>query len=80
MIREMINAYIKEYQQSGWKFHTQYMGPILLNLSLLAVLIVVVGTVRTYYEVSNFELFLLVSINCVIVPIIMWYPIRKAGY
>jgi hypothetical protein len=80
MLRKLINNYIDEYQQSDWKFHTRYVGPILLNLSLLAVLIVVVGTARIYYEISNFELFLLVSINCVIIPIVMWYPIRKAGF
>ena len=80
MIQKLIDDYIKEYQQSDWGFHTRYMGPILLGLSQLAVLIVVVGTARIYFRVSYFEVFLLTLINCVIVPIVMWYPIRKAGF
>lgn len=79
MIWELIDDYKKEYQQSGWKFHTRFMGPLLLNLSLLAVLIVVVGIARSAFGISHFEVFLLVLINVVIIPIIMWYPIRKAG-
>ncbi|MDB2273718.1 MULTISPECIES: hypothetical protein [Halorubrum] len=80
MIQKLIDDYIKEYQQSDWEFHTRYMGPILLGLSQLAVLIVVVGTARIYFRASDFEVFLLILINCVIVPIVMWYPIRKAGF
>jgi len=80
MLRKLIDDYINEYQQSDWEFHTRFIGPLLLGLSQLAVLIVVVGIARTAFGVSDFEIFLLILINCVIVPIVMWYPIRKAGF
>jgi len=80
MIWELIEDYKKEYQQSGWKFHTRYKGPLLLNFSLLlVVLIVVVGIARSAFELSEVDVSLLVMITCVIGYIVLWYPVRKAG-
>jgi len=80
MIWELIEDYKKEYQQSGWKFHTRYKGPLLLNFSLLVVLIVVVGIARSAFELSEVDVLFLVMITCVIgYIIVLWYPVRKAG-
>jgi hypothetical protein len=79
MIWELIDRYKDEYQASGGSFHTDIIGWVILGLILLVVNIAVLGIARSAFGFDYPELFLLILINCVIVPIVVWYPLRKAG-
>ncbi|ELZ32912.1 hypothetical protein C472_15244 [Halorubrum tebenquichense DSM 14210] len=75
----LIEDYKDEYQESGGSFHTTLIGPLVLGFCLLVVNIVVVGIARSLFYFQYPALFLLILINAVVVPILAWYPLRKAG-
>lgn len=79
MIWELIDEYKNEYQASGGSFHTDIAGPVILGLTMLAVNVVVLSIARSIFGFEYPALFLIILINCVIVPIVAWYPLRKAG-
>ncbi|MGQ3331279.1 hypothetical protein [Halorubrum sp. FL23] len=79
MVWELIDDYKKEYQKSNGQFNTQLLGPVLIGLSLLVVNIVTVGTAKLVLGFTEPAILLLFLINTIIVPIIAWYPLRKAG-
>ncbi|WP_277541171.1 hypothetical protein [Haloarcula laminariae] len=80
MLKTLIQNYREEYREADGDFDHRIIGYGLIGIAILGVNAMIATTVKNEFGLTDSAVFLLIILAGVLLPFILWYPMRKVGF